>query len=65
VENNTQQRTVDVEPAIRVDEAQFLEFVYEKINSGARGANHFRQCFLRYLGENFLRTAFLAIASEQ
>ena len=56
---------MDVEPAIVVNEAQFLEFVHEHINPGARGANHFRQRFLRYFGENSLRLAFLAVASKQ
>ena len=54
-----------MEPAIRVNEAQLLEFVHEKINPRPCGANHFGQCFLRYLGENLLRRTFLSIASEQ
>ena len=54
-----------MEPAITVNEAQFPEFIHEQIHSGTRCANHFRQSFLRYLGENFLRLAFLSVASKQ
>ena len=54
-----------MEPAICVNEAQFLEFIHEKIYSRPRGANHFRQRFLRYLGQNFLRLLFLSVPSEQ
>ena len=32
VEDNAQQRTIDVKPAVVPDEAQFLEFVHEKID---------------------------------
>ena len=34
-----------------VDEAQFPEFVHEKIDTRSRGADHFRQHPLRYSGE--------------
>ena len=46
VEDNTQERTVDVKPAIVLDEAQFLEFVHEKIDPRTRGSDHFRQDLL-------------------
>jgi hypothetical protein len=54
-----------MEPAIIVNEAESLEFVHEKIHSWSRCANHFRQCFLRYLGEHSLRLAFLSVARKQ
>ena len=56
---------MDVESAIVLNEAQFPEFVHEKIDPGARCPDHFRQHLLRYFGKHFLRLGFLAIASEQ
>ena len=46
VEDNTQERIVDVKPAIVPDETQLLEFVHEKIDPGTRRADHFRQDLL-------------------
>jgi hypothetical protein len=43
VENNVQEGTVDMEPAIVLNEAQSLEFIHEEINLGARCPDHFRQ----------------------
>ena len=40
VQDNTQERFVDVDLAVVLDEAQFPEFVHEKIDSGPRCANH-------------------------
>ena len=67
VQNNTQERSVNVQPAIILilNEAQFSEFIHEKIDPGARCPDHFRQHLLRYLGKHFLRLVLLAIASEQ
>jgi hypothetical protein len=65
VQNYTQQGRVDVDAAIVLNEAQFLEFVHEKIDSGARGTDHFRQHLLRYFGKLFLRLVFPAILSEK
>jgi hypothetical protein len=48
-----------------MDEAQFPEFVHEKIHPRPRCANHFRQHLLRYFGKHLLWLGFLAIPSEQ
>ena len=48
-----------------LNEAEFPEFVHEKVDSGARCANHFRQNLLGNLGKQFLRLGFLTVASEQ
>jgi hypothetical protein len=48
-----------------LDEAQFPEFVHEKIDPGPRCANHRRQHFLRYFGKCFVRMARPTIAREQ
>ena len=65
VQDNTQEGIVDVNLAVVLDEAQFPEFVHEKIYPGPRRANHLRQHLLRYFGKHLLRLGFLAIASEQ
>ena len=55
-----------METAIVVlNEAHFPEFIHEEIDSGARRPDHFRQHFLRYFGDYFLRLIVLAIASQQ
>src|ERR1700675_1085398 len=65
VQDDTKEGRVDVETAIVSNEAQFPDFVHEKVDSGARCANHFRQSLLRYFGDHYLRLGLLAIASEQ
>ena len=50
VQDNIQKGSVDMEPAVISNEAQFLEFIHEKIDSGARCPDHFRQSLLRYFG---------------
>src|SRR6202051_422034 len=65
MQDNTQEGSVDVEPAIVLNESQFLEFIHEKIDSGARCPNHLRQHLLRYFGNHFVRLVLLAILSEQ
>jgi hypothetical protein len=46
VQDNTQKGIVDADLAVVLDEAQFLEFVHEKIDSGTRRADHLRQRLL-------------------
>ena len=46
VEDNTQERTVDVKAAVVPDETQFLEFVHEEVDPRTRCANHFSQQLL-------------------
>jgi hypothetical protein len=65
VQDNTQEGIVDVDLAVVFDEAQFPEFVHEKIDPGPRCPNHLRQHHLRYFGEHLLRMALRAIAREQ
>src|ERR1700692_1896696 len=54
-QDNIQEGSVDMEPAIVFNEAEFLEFVHEKIDPGARCANHLGQHLLRYFGKHLLR----------
>lgn len=49
VQDDTQERVVDVNFAVVLDEAQFSEFVHKEINAGAGCANYLRQGLLRHL----------------
>lgn len=66
VEDNGQEAFVDADITVLIfDEAQFLEFVHEKIYARPRCANHFCQRLLRYVGDHFLGLVLLAIARKQ
>jgi hypothetical protein len=65
VQDNTEEGIVDLNLAIVLDEAQFPEFVHEKIDTGPCCANHLRQHLLRYFGKRLVRMARRAIAREQ
>src|ERR1700676_4676212 len=65
VQHHAEEGIVDVDLAVVLDEAQFPEFVHEKINARARRANHLREHLLRYFGEHLLRLARIAIAREE
>ena len=67
MKDNVQKGIVNVDFAVVIvlDEAQFPEFVHEKIDAGPRCANHLRQHLLRYFGKHTLRMAWLAIAREE
>ena len=57
---------MDLKSAIVVlNEAKFSEFVHEKVDPGARCANHFRQHLLGNFGKHLFWWGFLAIPSEQ
>ena len=56
---------MNLKAAIIVNELQFPEFVHEKVDSGARCANHFRQHLLGNFGKHLFWLGFLAIPSEQ
>ena len=65
MENNTKQGSVDLQTAIVVNEPQFLEFIHEEIDAGARRADHLRQHLLGDLWNHPFGLILLAIASEQ
>jgi hypothetical protein len=66
VQDNTEKGAVDLKSAIVVlNEAEFPEFVHEKVDSGARRANHFRQHLLGNFGKHLFWLGFLAIPGEQ
>ena len=58
VEDDIEEGTVHVQPAVVVYEAQFAELIHEETDAGARGADHLGQRFLTDLGNDRLRLAF-------
>jgi hypothetical protein len=65
VQNNRQQRIIDFDPAVVLDETEFPEFVHEKIHARTRGPDHFRKRFLGNVWEQSVRMLSLPVASEQ
>jgi hypothetical protein len=65
VQNNTQQCAVYLKFAIVFDESNLPEAIHEKVHSGARSANHFRQSLLRYLGNDPMGIILLTVTGEQ
>src|SRR5690349_11170854 len=65
VENYIEQRAVDLQTAVVVDESQFPEPVHEEANPRAGGPNHLGQGLLTYFGNHALGHAFLAEMGEQ
>ena len=65
MKDDGEQRLVDFDFAVVLDEAYFPELVHEQIHPRARGTDYFRQHLPRYLLNYPLRLIFLAVASEQ
>jgi hypothetical protein len=65
VQDDSQEGIVDLKRAIVTNEAQFPEFIHEKIDPRARRADHFRQHLLRYFWEQSLRVFLLAVSRKQ
>jgi hypothetical protein len=65
VQDNTQERSIDLKPAVVLDESELSEFVHEKIDPGTGCADHFRQRFLRHFREYSVGLVFLAITGQQ
>src|SRR3979411_2383993 len=64
-QHGVEQRTVNLDFAVVVDEALFAEFVHEEADPGARGADHFGQGFLTECDRDRLAPPFLAQIREQ
>jgi hypothetical protein len=65
VQDNTQQRSIYLQPAVVFDEAHLLKSIHEKIDARARSTNHFRERLLRYFGKHPVDLIQLAIAGQQ
>ena len=65
MQNYIEQRAVDLQSAVVVDETQFSEPVHEIADSRTSGADHLCQRFLANPGNHRLRNAFLAETRQQ
>src|SRR4029077_16018155 len=59
-EDDVEQRAVDLQPAVVLDEAQLAELVHEEADPRAGGADHLRQRFLADLRDDGFRPPLLA-----
>lgn len=60
VQNHVEQRTMHFHGAVVLDESQLSEPVHEEVDARAGGTHHFRQGFLRDVGDDGLRLSFFA-----
>ena len=65
VQNDIQQRLIDVNPTVVLDEPELTKSIHEKANSGAGSPDHVCQCLLRYLGDKQMRLSRLAELSHE
>ena len=65
MEDDTEEGTVDVQPAVVVEEPQFAELIHEETDAGPRGADHLSQRFLTHLRNDRLRLAFFPKVGQQ
>ena len=59
VQNCTQQRIVNLDVSIVIDEAKLAKLVHEMADAGSGSADHLRQCFLTNIRTDQLRAACL------
>ena len=64
-QKHTQQRIMDFEMSVVVNETQFTELVHEVAHARPGRADHLSECFLTDLRENWLRSAFLSKIGQQ
>jgi hypothetical protein len=65
VQDDAEEGTVNLEPAVVLDEAQFPEFVHEEVDARACRANHLRQDLLRQFGQHALGLVLLPISRQE
>ena len=65
MQHDGQQRTVNFQPTVIVNEAELSEAIHKEVNSSSGRTDHFRQCFLAYLRNHVLRSLFLSKAGQQ
>ena len=65
VQDYTEERTVDLQAAVVLNETKFPELVHKEIDPRSRGAHHFSQRFLGYFVKHLLRFRGFSITSKQ
>ena len=65
MQDRIQQRIVNFDMPVVVDEPKLAEFVHEVAHAGSSSADHLRQGFLTYVRTDGLRAAFLSEMRQQ
>ena len=65
MQDRTQQRIVNLDVSVVIDETKLAKFVHEKAYSGPGGADHLRQRFLTNIRTDRLRVACLPEICEE
>src|ERR1700730_13704675 len=65
MQDRTQQRIVNLDVSVIVDQSELAKFVHEMTAAGSGGADRLRQCFLTNVRTDRLRAAFLSEIREQ
>ncbi len=65
MQNNIQQRTVNLQTSVVFDESELAEPVHEETDPGSGRANDLRKRLLAHLRNHFLRYAFLPEVGQQ
>ena len=60
VKNGVQKRVMDLDLAVKADEAELAEFVHEEAGARTGSADHLRQCFLADMDKAFFCPPSLA-----
>lgn len=65
VEDDVEEGTVHVHPAVVFNEAQFEELIHEETDTGAYGTDHLSEQFLTDLRDHRFRLAFFSEVGQQ
>ena len=65
MQDNIQERSIDLKSAVVLDESELSEFVHEEVDPWARCADHLRQRLLRYFVEYSVGLVFLTVTGKQ
>ena len=65
MEDDVQQRTMNAQFTVVLDETKFAEPIHEEAHTGAGCTDHLSQCLLGYLRDHHFRLALLAKACEK
>ena len=65
MQHDAQERGIDLNSAVILDETELPEFVHEEIDPRARCADHLGERFLRYFGEHSVGFVFFTVTGKQ
>ena len=64
VKDDVQERAIDLQPAVVFDKSEPFELIHEDVHATSICSDDLRECLLRYLGNDFLRSPLFAIAGK-